>query len=394
MRTLTEQQAAAVEKFKRLRVGALFMACGTGKTQTAAAIVNGIDDADALFWLCPCRTIENLREELAKCELSREPQIIGIESIGQSDRIFLEVKTRIESTKRAILVCDESLKIKNIAAKRTKRLLLLSQAAHYRLILNGTPITKNILDIYPQMEFLSPKIFNATYRQFKTRYCVLGQKKLGKRVLKEWVKSFANIEHLQSVIAPYVFQCDLKLSVAREHKTEYFFLSDSERERYEELKEAMIRETEEAKNDGRDEGFSFLKFCQKAQQEYSCAAEKFECLKKFADSDTVVFCKFIRSFEAVKRAFPNLSVLTYGKSSIGLNLQDKRRIVFFDKTFDYAHAEQSEYRIFRTGQTRDCEYIHFHGNVGLENLFDDVIERKVNLIQHFKKNAKKVLAML
>lgn len=394
MRELSEQQAAAVEKFKRLRVGALFMACGTGKTQTAAAIVNSITDADALFWLCPCRTIENLRTELAKCELSREAQIIGIESIGQSDRIFLETKARIESTKRAILVCDESLKIKNIAAKRTKRLLTLATAAHYRLILNGTPITKNILDIYPQMEFLSPKILGLTFRQFKTRYCVLAQKKQGKKVLKEWVKGFANIEHLQSVIAPYVFQCDLKLSVGKEHKSAYFALNEAEQERYEELKADMIREVEQAQAEGRDEGFSFLKFVQKAQQEYSCAAEKFELLKQYADADTVVFCKFIRSFEAVKKAFPALTVLTYGKNSIGLNLQDKRRIVFFDKTFDYAHAEQSEYRIFRTGQTRDCEYIHFHGNVGLEDLFDAVIGRKESLIQHFKRNAKKVLKML
>lgn len=394
MRELTEQQQAAAEKFKRLRVGALFMACGTGKTQTATAIINGIDDADALFWLCPCRTIDNLKTELQKCGIRYEPQIIGIESIGQSDRIFLETKARIEATKRAILVCDESLKIKNVKAKRTKKLLTLSQATHYRLILNGTPITKNILDIYPQMEFLSPKIFKATFRQFKQRYCVICQKKQGKRVIKEWIKDFVNLDNMMSVIEPYVFQCDLKLSVKKEHKTENFYLNDDEYERYQELKENMIREIEEAEAHGEEAGFSFLKFVQLAQQEYSCAKEKFELLKKYADENTVVFCKFIRSFEAVKAAFPELTVLTYGKDSIGLNLQHKNRIVFFDKTFDYAHAEQSEYRIFRTGQTRDCEYIHFHGDVGLERLFDDVIERKESMIQHFKKNSKKIIKEL
>ena len=66
-RELTVQQKEAVEKLRTLRVGALFMACGTGKTQTAVALINGIDDADLLVWLCPCQTKDNLCHELTEC---------------------------------------------------------------------------------------------------------------------------------------------------------------------------------------------------------------------------------------------------------------------------------------------------------------------------------------
>ena len=45
MRELTEQQKQAIEKLHKTRVGALFMACGTGKTQTASALVNSVDKA-------------------------------------------------------------------------------------------------------------------------------------------------------------------------------------------------------------------------------------------------------------------------------------------------------------------------------------------------------------
>lgn len=385
MRELTINQTEAVEKMKRLRVGALFMQCGTGKTQTACALINGIDDSDRLFWLAPCQTIENLREELTKCGLKYTPEIIGIESIGMSDRIYLEARERIAKCKRAIIVCDESLKIKNITAKRTKRLLEISKYGYYKLILNGTPITKNIIDIYAQMEFLSPRIFNATLYQFKHRYCIIAQKKKCGRVIKEWVKGFANIDHLLSVIEPYVFQCDLKLSVEKEHKIEHYFLDEKCSEEYQSLKYEMLEKMKEDKL----MGTTILGYLQRMQQCYCCSEDKFKIVENLIDDKTVIFCKFIRSADALRERFKNATVLTYGKNSIGLNLQHCNKIIYFDKTFDYAFAEQSEYRIFRTGQKDNCIYYNLTGEVGLEKMLDDCIKKKVSVVQYFKQVGNK-----
>lgn len=44
---------------------------------------------------------------------------------------------------KTFIVCDESLKIKNWDAKRTKRIVQLGSYTEYKLILNGTPLSRN-----------------------------------------------------------------------------------------------------------------------------------------------------------------------------------------------------------------------------------------------------------
>lgn len=387
-RELTSQQTEAVGKLKRLRVGALFMACGTGKTQTAVALVNSIDDSDLLVWLCPCRVIDNLKTELERCGLNRHAEIVGIESMV-SDRTFLHTKEILERANKPILICDESLKIKNITAKRTKRILELSNHAWYKLILNGTPVTKNILDVYTQMEFLSPKIFKCSLQQFKRRYCVVVEKRIGNTKVGEWVKRAENVDHLLSVIDPYVFSCELKLSVEKEHREICYDLDEESQKDYAQLKAEMLEQMKEL--DDTQTGTLVLGYFQRMQQAYCCAAEKFRIVERIADEKTIVFCKFVRSAETLRARFPKLTVLTYGKNSIGLNLQHMNKCIYFDKTFDYAFAEQSEYRIFRTGQKEPCRYYHLTARAGLEKIFDACISRKVSLVQYFKENGNKVL---
>lgn len=87
-----------------------------------------------------------------------------------SDRVYLELNDILEKN-NCFLLIDESIKIKNFDAKRTKRLLELSKKAEYKLILNGTPITRNLLDLWSQFEFLSPKILNLSYTQFRDTFC-------------------------------------------------------------------------------------------------------------------------------------------------------------------------------------------------------------------------------
>lgn len=392
MRELTGQQRSAVEKLRRLRVGALFMACGTGKTQTACALVNSIEDSDLLIWLCPCQTMDNLKKEISLCGLNRDAEIIGIESVGCSGRIYAQTLEMLKSAERPVLICDESLKIKNMDAVRTKRILELGKAAYYRLILNGTPVTKNILDIYAQMEFLSPLILKCSFGQFKSRYCRIVEKRVGWRKVDEFIKGYENVDHLLSVIDPYIFQCDLQLRLEKEHETIRYNLDEESREGYDFFKEKLIEDLERADDSLR--GTLVLGAFQKMQQAYCCAEEKFEALGRIADGRTLVFCKFIKSAEAVRKRFPGLTVLTYGKNSIGLNLQDMNKCVYFDKTFDFAFAEQSEYRIFRTGQTEDCKYYHLTGTVGLEKVFDDCIRKKISLVNYFKENGNKILEEL
>ena len=130
------------------------------------------------------------------------------------------------------------------------------------------------------------------------------------------------------------------------------------------------------------------------QHIYCCSSEKFTAITPLVDDKTIIYCKFINSKQVLQEKFPNTLILTYGKNSLGLNLQNYNKIIYFDKTFDYAFREQSEKRIWRTGQLEDCIYYDLTGNVGLEKIFDKCIEKKLTLIEYFKENGNKLEELL
>lgn len=87
----------------------------------------------------------------------------------------------------------------------------------------------------------------------------------------------------------------------------------------------------------------------------------------------------------IMKKFPQANVISYGKGSFGLNLQQYSKIIFFDKTFDYAQRDQAEHRIYRMGQKEDVTYYDLTGNVNLEHTIDQNIGYKQNLLDEFKK---------
>lgn len=379
MRLLSDDQTKAVEKLNRLKVGALFMGCGTGKTQTAISLVNSVTDCDLVLWVAPLRTIGNVKAEIEQCGSVYPVTFYGVESIGQSDRIFLEVLNLVKDKKSVFIVVDESLKIKNLRAKRTRRLIQIGNYCEYKLILNGTPVTKNILDIYPQMLFLSPKILDKNFYKFRDDYCCYRQKKVNGRVVQTFITGYANVEHLLSIIEPYVYECSLDLPLSRQYRVKRWELTDTEAEEYYHLKMRLI---DAISNDYR--AGDVLGLFQKLQHSYCLAENKIKALEGEIDDNTIIFCKFKLSVEELEKLYPNTKILTYGKNSFGLNLQRYSKIIYFDKTFDYAFREQSEARIYRTGQQNNCEYIDLTGNIGLEKLIDECISKKVGLVEAFK----------
>lgn len=386
-RELTEQQKKAVAKLRRLKVGALFCECGTGKTQMAVTLANEVKKCDYVMWVCPLRTAENLRKELDECGLEKPVDIYGIESIGQSDRIYDEAARKLGSAKHAFLVCDESLKIKNGTAKRTRRMLYMARLSEFRLILNGTPVSRNILDLYHQMEFLSPRILNMRWSQFKDRYCRTREIKRPYRRPIHVVTGYCNVDNLLSIIGPYVYDCRLNLSLAKRYDEKFWYFTNAEKQAYDELKGQLF---EEMRDDYGE--VNIVGMLAKLQHSYCCAEDKFAELAEIGvDDRTIVFCKFVRSAEEVRKRYPGALVLTYGKGAFGLNLQRCNRVIFFDKTWDYAFREQSEARIYRNGQEHDCEYYDLTGEPGLENMLNDCIDRKVTLVQYIKEHGPEII---
>lgn len=76
-------------------------------------------------------------------------------------------------TRPCMVVLDESDYAKNPSSKRTKALASISEAAEYKRIMTGTPITNSPFDAYSQFNFLDPKILDCpSFIAFKQRHGV------------------------------------------------------------------------------------------------------------------------------------------------------------------------------------------------------------------------------
>lgn len=382
---LTEQQHSAISHLREWKVGALFMEPGTGKTRAALELIRGVQP-DMVLWLGPLRTLDAVRRELDRWGGVENLRMVGVESISASDRIYLETRQAIQG--RCFCVVDESLKIKNADAKRTRHIIELGQLCEYRLVLNGTPLSKNLLDLWAQMQFLSPRILSMTLAQFKNTFCryTTVTKRMGfHQYTKEFITGYENVDYLYSLIRHYVYQCDLSLRISQMYEVVTYQLSDEERGEYERLKEKFLDdETLQWKRNN-----IFLEMTSKMQHSYCTAPTKLEALKglmeRLPEEQTIIFCRFIQSRETLAKLYPKAMVLSYQKEAFGLNLQECCHTVYFDKVWDYALRLQSSRRTFRTGQEHDCHYYDLTGNVGLESLIDRNIEKKIGMSEYFKR---------
>ena len=73
-----------------------------------------------------------------------------------------------------LIICDESQRIKTHDAEQSKALHKLGDQARYKLILSGTPVQNNAIDIYSQYRFLDSTIFGENFYKFRNRYAVMG----------------------------------------------------------------------------------------------------------------------------------------------------------------------------------------------------------------------------
>ena len=389
MEQLLKQQQESISHLKEWKVGALFMEAGTGKTRVAIELANSTP-CDLIVWLGPLRTIENTKAEINKWNgFNAECVYYGIESISSSDKIYSNLLFDIERAKNPFVIVDESLKIKNFGAKRTKRVLKIGKIVQYKLVLNGTPMSKNLLDLWAQMEFLSPKILNMTLQEYKNTFCCYTTmtKRNGYRTFtKEWITGYENIDYLYSLIRHYVYKCDLSLHITQNYHELKYELSVSEKEEYLNIKDEFLRYEELFFRNNN----IFLAMTQKMQHAYCCSPQKFKVVDELFSSliqeeDTIIFCKYVKSREDCEKRYPKACVLSYQKSSFGLNLQRYHNTIYFDKVWDYALREQSTRRTFRTGQEKDCVYWDLTGNVGLEKMIDKNIEKKISMTEYLKK---------
>ena len=104
------------------------------------------------------------------------------------------------------MTVDESTTIKNRQAKRTKAVCSVGRGAVMRRILTGSPVTKSPMDLYSQMDFLSPKILGfKSYYAFQGRYAVVQRRSMGAHSFNQ-ILGFQRLDELTEKLESHSFR--------------------------------------------------------------------------------------------------------------------------------------------------------------------------------------------
>lgn len=255
-------QFNAVNKAYKNNVWALYMRMGSGKSKSAIDIVTAafferhIDAAVVIcpnavkpVWLgneidthSPCPTVKidvDSSFDAHDVPISQAKLtwlVCGVEALSQGktyDRLLPFILSH-----RCAVVVDEATTIKNHKAIRTQRVIDLGKPAVMRGLMTGTPITKLIMDLYAQFEFLDPNIIGVgDFYAFRNRYAIMGGFK------KKEVLGYDNVDELMQLIEPYIYICDKPKGLPPKlFTTRTVQLSPEQKDMYRKLRKAEIPE--------------------------------------------------------------------------------------------------------------------------------------------------------
>jgi SNF2 family DNA or RNA helicase len=294
---------------------------------------------------------------------------------------------------QVLLAIDEAHNIKNYQAERTKVALDLGGKCCCRGILTGTPIAKNIADLFSEYKFLDEKIFGMRYfTAFRNKYCETRHNGFALEIV-----GAKNLEQLYAKIDPFTFRAtkdelDLPPKVYDERQ---FEMSAEQARHYKELKQTFLTQLSE------DETLSVVNVASAMMklQQITCGYIKksdgsffdlpnprLETLKDILDDgQTIIWARFNRDIEKIMEMLGSSAVSYYGPTSekdrqknkelflnkekqffvsnpaaggTGLNLQGAcRTAIYYSNSFNAVERWQSEDRIHRIGTTSSVTYI-------------------------------------
>lgn len=442
---LMTHQTKAVKKLDNLRVGGLFMEMGTGKSLTAIQIgYNRKHKINKFVWCCPVSLKMNAVEQITKHTKNSSIYIfddnttddniknafwyiVGLESIGGSDRVTMAFNNLIDEN--TMLIVDESSYIKGHTAKRTKRLKLIGERAKYRLILTGTPISQGIEDLYSQISFLSDKILG-----YRSWYSFVRKHLEYSEEYKGLITNRKNIDLIAKKIEPYIYQITKDECLDLPEKTyssRMVKLTLKQKELYEKIKDKFYEDVLDMEK--HEMGIAIYKLFTSLKSvvngivppDFKCEYDdignnKIEELKNtlnsiHPDRPVVIFTQHRKSIELIEETLGsmfNKNISTYyGKltekrnryknltrwrdnggyflatascGGFGLDLTKSNDCVFFSNGFKYGERIQCEDRLHRIGQYRNVLYTDIWSDSGIEDRIRRSHEKKSNAMESFK----------
>lgn len=440
-------QKAAFDKLSNFRIGALFIEQGGGKTRTALEFVRDRLDRgliDQTLWLCPCNTKENLKEDIIRhCgEMPDNIIIVGLESIGGSDRIYLTVRELVQR-RRTFLIVDESLMVKNFFAKRTKRIIDIASFCPFRMLLNGTPVSKTEADLFAQWYILDKRVLGYdSYYSFAANHLEYREIKdaNGRKVRTNQISHVLDVDYLTAKIAPYTYQIKKSECVQLPPKRYFdrcFYMTMEQKQAYAETREEFLMNVDELRSDTIYKLFTALQHVASGRYVTSPAPARMRTKNMFDDimdnprirclddlmddiggEKVIIFAKYQEEVNEIselldrkgishveytgriknrerqenRQAFrDDVQVLIANKQcgAYGLNLQFCHNLIFYDNDFDFATRAQAEDRVHRLGQDHEVHIYDIVANDTIDEFISKNLGKKSNMLEAMKRYIKK-----
>lgn len=447
----------AMEEFKNPYSGfGLFLEMGLGKTLTAIAIAGclySLGKVKRVLVVAPtsvCAVWPNDLEKFAgfpwrarvltgdkkhRLAALQELQLYTAEGVDiviiNYELIYKDwLMQALKDFDADLIVADESQRIKSNSAQQSKAMHKLGDIARYKLILSGTPVQNNAVDLYSQYRFMDSSIFGTNLYAFKNRYCIMGGYQCHQIV--GYQRQDELIKKVHSVALRVTKDEALDLP-AQTFENRYVYFSNKERKIYDKIRRDGIAELETSDKITattvltkllRLQQFTGGFLTNENGQTRAVNTAKLDALADILQDyvidggqKLVIFARFTAEIAAIEKLLKKKKI-QYGVIHGGIDIADRGNIVkdfqensettvflaqlqcaglgitltaastavYYSLNFNYADYAQSLARIHRIGQTSKCHYIHLLADNSVDLKTLKALEKKGDIAKTLVDN--------
>lgn len=306
-----------------------------------------------------------------------------------------------------LIICDESQRIKTHDSEQSRAMHALGETAPYKMILSGTPVQNEAVDIWSQYRFLNPTIFGTNFYTFRNRYAIMGG------FNKKQIIAYRDLDQLiqkEHSIAYRVTKEDALDLPEQTFENRYITLNQKERSTYDRLRRDSYAELADGGTITATTVLTKLLRLQQftggflveddAAKPQLVSTGKIDALADILQDyviegkkKLVIFARFLPEVHEIQRLADKLLsrahkrfVSIYGEikkedrgeivhqfqtdpdtmvfigqidtAGTGITLTAADTCVYYSLSYNYATYSQSLSRIHRIGQRNTCTYIH------------------------------------
>lgn len=418
----------ALERFKEGAGFGLLFEMGCGKTLTAISIAGALFAKNLIkkvLVVCPSSIVSvwegdiekfaafpytvralqgnkqtrlKLLEDLLNATLGDPPlciAVINYESVHR-EGIF----QALQGYDADLIICDESQRIKSHKAAQSKALHKLGDKAKYKLILSGTPVQNNAIDLWSQYRFLDPSIFGSNFYAFKARYTVpggfQGKQIIGYQNIDDLIKRAHSIAYRvtkeECLDLPEQLFIDRPIELSAPEKRLY---NDIKNESLAELESGTVTAETILTKILRLQQFTGGFLADDEGKVNQVSSAKLDVLKEILEDyiptgeKAVIFAKFTEELKAIKKLLDDMGIkfsfidgsvpqsergalvsqfqqdpetkvflAQISTAGLGITLTAASLSIFYSYGYNFADYQQATARTHRIGQIKKCTYIN------------------------------------